>query len=407
MKAVGLITEYNPLHNGHIYHLNTAKIKTGADVAICVMSGNFVQRGEPAIIDKHSRAKAAIDLGVNLVVELPTYYALSSAEWFATGSVLTLDALKVDSLVFGSECNDIGLLEQCADILLNEPTEFKNALKTNLAAGNSFPKARRMALSTVYNDELANVSDSPNNILGIEYIKAVKKFGLSIKSETIKRIETGYHDTSLNRNIASATAIRHGISQHINNLADFMPESMAYTFDELIGKTTPVQADHFSAILNYKISEILYRCDYNKQEFCKELCRYIDVTKDLANRLFTLHSDGMTFTEYADKLKNKQYTMTRINRVLMHIVLELTVDLKEKYEKNTVPYIRVLGMDEKGREYLSTIKKCVDIPMVIKVADHKEVLREDLHATSVYNQIVCEKYGTAPMSEYKKSIYIR
>lgn len=413
MKAVGLITEYNPLHNGHIHHLNAAKELTGADVAVCVMSGNFVQRGEPAIIDKHSRAKAAIDSGVNLVVELTTYYALSSAEWFAAGATLTLDNLAVDSFVFGSECDDIALLSECADIFLNEPADYKISLKANLSAGNSFPKARQLALSEVYGKDLADICETPNNILGIEYIKAVKKLGLSIRPLTIKRIEAGYHDTTLAtndeipQNIASATAIRNGITQHINNLSDYMPKSITNAFDELIGKTTPILSDHFSAILNYKISEIMYRCHNNKAEFCKELCRYIDVTKDLANRLFALHSDGMTFTEYAEGLKNKQYTLTRINRMLMHIILELTVDLKDKYETENIPYIRVLGMDNKGREYLNSIKKHIDIPMVIKVADHKDVLLEDLHATSVYNQVVSNVYGTVPISEYKKSIYIR
>ena len=233
MKAVGLITEYNPLHNGHIHHLNAAKELTGADLAVCVMSGNFVQRGEPAIIDKYNRAKAAIDSGVNLVVELPTYYALSSAEWFATGATLTLDALKVDSFVFGSECDNITLLSQCADILFREPDDYKAELKNNLANGNSFPKARHMALSKIYGKELTNVCESPNNILGIEYIKSVKKLGLAIKPKTIKRIEAGYHDGSLDNatisGIASATAIRNGIAQHINNLSDYMPENMALT----------------------------------------------------------------------------------------------------------------------------------------------------------------------------------
>ncbi len=419
MKAVGLITEYNPLHNGHIHHLNTAKELTGADVTVCVMSGNFVQRGEPAIIDKHSRAKAAIDSGVNLVVELPTYYALSSAEWFATGATLTLDTLNVDSFVFGSECDDVALLSECADIFLKEPADYKASLKTNLTKGNSFPKARHMALSDIYGKDLADVCESPNNILGIEYIKAVKKLGLAIKPQTIKRIEAGYHDNALETNnavnphnkttdrIASATAIRNGITEHINNLSDYMPLSMSEIFDSMTGKKSPVLPEHFSAILNYKISEIMYRCHNNKQDFCKELCRYIDVTQDLANRLFAVHSDGITFTQYAETLKNKQYTLTRINRVLMHIILELTVDLKDKYESANVPYIRVLGMDHKGRKYLNAIKKCIDIPMVIKVADHKDVLREDLHAASVYNQIVNNVYGITPMSEYKKSIYIR
>ncbi len=411
MKAVGLITEYNPLHNGHIHHLTASKELTGAEVAVCVMSGNFVQRGEPAIIDKYSRAKAAIESGINLVVELPTYYALSSAEWFATGSVLTLDALKTDSLVFGSECGNIDALSKCADILLNEPVEFKDTLKAALALGNSFPKARHMALSQVYGEELAAVCDSPNNILGIEYIKAIKQFNCSIVPETIKRIESSYHDTTLTKDtelgIASATAIRNGITQHINNLSEYMPVAMSATFDEYIGKTSPVLPDHFSTILNYKISEIMYRSLHNKDRFSYELCQYIDVTGDLANRLFSIHRDGMSFSEYAEALKNKQYTMTRINRVLMHIILGLTVNLKAKYESGKIPYIRILGMDKKGQDYLNSVKKKIETPMIIKPANYKDLLSEDLYAVSVYNQTISATYGTTPIDEYRQGIYIK
>lgn len=438
MNTVGLITEYNPLHNGHIYHLNEARVKSGAEIAIAVMSGNFVQRGEPAVIDKYSRAKAAVDSGVNLVVELPAFYALSSAEGFAAGAVLTLEALGASSFVFGSECGDINLLEKCAEIFINEPSDFQAALKNNLSLGHSYPKARHMALSAIYGNELSEIADSPNNILGIEYIKAVRKYNLAIRPLTIKRVHNNYHDTSLDNEISSATAIRGtlanlpsgGISSHISyrinndvnnnlnnninnnlnddiNFAKYMPQSMFSLVNEKFGLTAPITAEDFSMLLNYKIADIMYKCGNVKEAFCNEMCRYIDMTQDLANRLFTVHKDGMTFSEYADALKNRQYTMTRIQRLLMHIILEFTVDLKVKYESGAVPYIRILGIDNRGREYLNSVKKSAEAPIITKTANYKQLLSEDIYAASIYNQAVAGKYKQTAFDEFRQGVYIK
>lgn len=417
MNTVGLITEYNPLHNGHIYHLNEALSKTGAEVAVAVMSGNFVQRGEPAVIDKYSRAKAAVDSGVNLVVELPSFYALSSAEGFAFGAVLTLEALSAGSFVFGSECGDIDLLEKCAEIFIDEPADFQTALKNNLSMGHSYPKARHMALSALYGDELSEITDSPNNILGIEYIKAVKKYNLAIRPLTIKRIQNDYHDTTLDSEISSATAIRGGIidltdnnANNRSNLDKYMPQQMSSIINAKFGHTAPVAVDDFSALLNYKIADIMYKCNNNKEIFCTEMCRYIDMSEDLANRLFSVHTDGLTFTEYANALKNRQYTMTRIQRILIHILLEFTVDLKAKYETGCapyIPYIRLLGMDDKGRRHLNSIKKSAGVPIITKTSDYKNLLSEDIYAASVYNQAVMGKYGETAVDEFRQGVYIK
>lgn len=434
MNTVGLITEYNPLHNGHIYHLNEARNKSGAEITIAVMSGNFVQRGEPAVIDKYSRAKAAIDSGINLIVELPAFYALSSAEGFAAGAALTLEALGVNSFVFGSECGNIDLLEKCAEIFTNEPVDFKTELKNNLSMGHSYPKARHMALSAIYGNELSEIADYPNNILGIEYIKAVRKYNLSIRPLTIKRVHNNYHDTALDNEISSATAIREklvdlpadsisniisyninnnlNISTNINlndniNFAKYMPQPMISMVNEKFGYTAPIAAEDFSMLLNYKIADIIYKCGSNKDAFCAEMLRYIDMTKDLANRLFSVHKDGMTFSEYTAALKNRQYTITRIQRLLMHIILEFTVDLKAKYETGAAPYIRILGMDDKGRRHLNSIKKSVVVPIITKTADYKNLLSEDIYAASVYNQAVCKKYGQMAFDEFRQGVYIK
>ncbi len=418
MNAVGLITEYNPLHNGHIYHMNRAREISGADIAVAVMSGNFVQRGEPAVIDKYSRAKAAVDSGINLVVELPSFYALSSAEGFAAGAVLTLDALCADSFVFGSECGDIDLLEKCAEIFINETADFQTALKNNLSMGHSYPKARHMALSDLYGNELADVADSPNNILGIEYIKAVKKYNSAIRPLTIKRVQNNYHDTALNNEIASATAIRKNIVDLSDNNTDsqialninldkHMPQPMNSLINANFGHTAPISINDFSMLLNYKIADIIYKCGNNKEAFCIEMCRYIDMSEDLANRLFAVHKAGLSYTEYADALKNRQYTMTRIQRILMHIILEFTIDLKAKYESGAAPYIRILGIDGKGRQYLNSIKKSSEVPIITKTASYKKLLSEDIYAASIYNQAVAGKYNRTAFDEFRQGVYIK
>lgn len=429
MNSVGLITEYNPLHNGHIYHLNEARSKANAETAVAVMSGNFVQRGEPAVIDKYSRSSAAVDSGVNLIAELPTFYALSSAEGFAAGAVLTLAALGVSSFVFGSECGDIDSLEKCAEIFIKEPADFQAELKNNLSMGYSYPKARHMALSTLYGNELSEIADSPNNILGIEYIKAVKKYNLSIRPLTIRRVQNNYHDISLKGEISSATAIRrklidwsagsicssncninNDINNEINdniNFAKYMPPAMFSAFNAKLGHTFPITDDDFSLLLNYKTADIMYKCGGNKATFCAEMLKYIDMNKDLANRLFAVHKDGMTFSEYTAALKNRQYTTTRIQRMLMHIILEFTVDLKAKYEAGAVPYVRILAMDDKGRRHLNSIKKSAAVPIITKTADYKNLLSEDIYAASIYNQAVCKKYGQTTFDEFRQGVYIK
>ena len=227
MKAVGLITEYNPFHNGHLYHLREAVKMTQADVCIAVMSGNFVQRGEPAMIHKYARCRAAVDCGVNLVVELPSFYALSSAEFFADGAVQVCDALAVSSLVFGSECGELTPLQAAADILVREPDDYRQSLKNALSTGKTVPQARQEALIHCLNvsghcasadsalnllphEELLELLANPNNILGIEYLKALQKHHSPIAPFTLKRAGDGYHKETLSGSAAfsSASAIR-------------------------------------------------------------------------------------------------------------------------------------------------------------------------------------------------------
>ncbi|MGO1820465.1 MAG: tRNA(Met) cytidine acetate ligase, partial [Senegalia sp. (in: firmicutes)] len=209
MKIVGLVTEYNPFHNGHKYHLERSKYETNCDYSIAIMSGNFVQRGEPAICDKWSRAKMAIDSGVDLVIELPTLYSTMSAEFFSYGAIKILDSLNsIDFISFGSETNDLKKLNSISKILAFEPLEFKYSLKKYLNEGNVFPKARSLALKEILKDkDLDKIINNPNNILAIEYMKSLIKLKSTIKAHSIKRISSNYNDKNLTGEISSATAI--------------------------------------------------------------------------------------------------------------------------------------------------------------------------------------------------------
>lgn len=408
MRSVGLVTEYNPFHNGHLYHIENSKKITEADTVISVMSGSFVQRGEPAVIDKYSRTAMAISNGVNLMVELPTVYACSSAEYFSQGAVLTLEQLGADSVCFGSECGDIDILSYIAELLLNETPRLSTMIKDKLVAGMSYPKARNNALceyigeyGSVYDRQLIeSVLSSPNNILGIEYVKAIKKYNLSITPYTIKRIGSDYNETKIITTVPSASAIRNIFNNDdaISNEAikSALPENVYTTLFSSIGRNFPVCVDDFSIMLNTKLQYIIYT-DYTK------LTDYLDINIDFANKLLNVFSGHETFTQLIEKLKSRQLTYTRVCRCLMHILLEITDERAFKYiNTGKVPYIRLLGFDETGRSFLNYSKKKCDVPIITKTADYKELLCEDLFASEIYNTAVYNKFGTKLVSEYKQ-----
>ena len=271
MKTVGLITEYNPFHLGHKYHIEQAKKLTGADTAIVIMSGNYVQRGAPSFADKYTKAKVALNNGADLIIELPYCFACASAEYFAYAAVSILDRLNiVDYLCFGAENDDISLLYDIAKILSNEPPEFKVLLKKHLKTGISFPAARQLALDTFTNASCANITASPNNILGIEYIKALIRRKSSIKPFALKRINADYHSTDNDSRFYSATAIREN-SNIKNSLSD-----IDALYLETYEKTYPVMADDFSLILGTALNRHLHS---------GSLENIFGVTDTLANKL--------------------------------------------------------------------------------------------------------------------------
>jgi predicted nucleotidyltransferase len=404
MNSVGLITEYNPFHNGHLYHLQQSLAVTGADVAIVVMSGNFVQRGEPAIIDKYTRCRAAVNAGANLVVELPSVYALSSAEMFADGAIKTLAALKADSVVFGSECGDISLLNEIADILIQEPDSYRESLKAALSAGKTFPQARQEALAICsFSDCPQDILSSPNNILGIEYIKAIKKRNLSLKSHTITRQGSSYHDTDITDVLSSANAIRTALSEgrQFSHIQSSVPECMYQLFDN----SFPVFLDDFSSILNYRLLEIFMQCHNDKNKIAENLSAYADISTELGSRIATGFTGHQTFSELILEVKSRQYTYSRICRCLMHILLDIKKEKLLRFQQEEVPYVRILGFDKKGQEYLSSIKKKMTVPLITKTAGYGDMLREDIFCADVYNQTVWQKYGTVIKDEFRQGVY--
>ena len=228
-KVLGIISEYNPFHNGHLYHLENSKKITGCDYSIAIMSGNFTQRGSTSVVNKWEKTKMALSNGIDLVIELPVLYSISSSENFADGAIKILNSLGiVDCVSFGSETADINVLNTIADVLYSEPNEYKNILSHELKKGLSFPKARENALLMYINDirNYSGVLSSPNNILAIEYLKALKKYKSTIKPFCIKRFESDYNSNNFSNNIASATAIRNLIkSRSFYIIKDLVPPS--------------------------------------------------------------------------------------------------------------------------------------------------------------------------------------
>lgn len=389
-NVLGIVAEYNPFHNGHLHHLREAKKITNSDYSIAVMSGNFTQRGEVAIVDKWTRAKMAIDNGVDLVIELPTLYAISSAENFASGAIKILDSLKiVDSIAFGSECNDISVLNDISNVLCTEPDEYKTLLSHELAKGESFPKAREKALMMYLNDvrRFANVLSSPNNILAIEYLKALKRQKSKIEPFAIKREGPGYNEPFLSGSsrFASASAIRNVCqSTDISDLQKVMPESSYYALEDCIMRGNIVT--NLSAF----DKEILYTL---RKMSTDEIAALPDVSEGLEFSLKSAANECNSIIELLSIVNTKRYTKTRLQRILLYAILGITKK-DMQISMSTNPYIRILGFNEKGQGILSEIskknRKLELVSSVKKFMDKgpnknlKLMMEKDIWATNVY-----------------------
>ena len=409
MKAVGLVTEYNPFHNGHLYHLNKAMELTGADISVAVMSGDFVQRGEPAVLDKYTRASMALNSGVNLVIELPVNYAVSSAESFAAGALKVLDYIKADSIAFGSESGDIEGLSELAHILCDNEDMLYKEISKYTANGISYAAARQKTVEKLTDKDTAAMLTSSNNILAVEYLKAIIKNNYAIKPYTVQRQGDSYNDTDIRSEYASATALRENLKA--DNISEYIPVKAGLI---LSSNTNYIYPDDITEALFTRLLDILFASNYDKNVFIENVMQYPDVNKEIAGRLYKSAMDMITRTvqqrsesEYnglfsfgslCEHIKTKEVPLSRIKRALVRITLGLDKKHMEKYANE--PYIRVLGFDKKGQEYLSYIRKTVEVPLITKTADYKEMLLDDIHAANIYNMIVVGKYGVKELGDF-------
>ena len=387
-RVLGIIAEYNPFHNGHLYHIARAKQETNAQYIIAVISGNFVQRGNTSIVNKWVKARMALLNGVDLVIELPSVYSISSAENFAEGAIKIFNSLGVvDTISFGMETSDISTLNNIANVLYNEPKEYLTMLNHELKKGNSFPKARENALMVYLNDikRYANVLSGSNNILAIEYLKAIKKTKSTINPVGIKREKVLYNDEYMVDEFASATAIRKMLmTRQFDDIRKTMPRS-SY---QILGQE--LKDGHYVIDLSKFEKEIMYALRKMTIEQIKNLP---DVTEGLEVSIKNAAESCNRLDDLINIIKSKRFTQTRIQRILLYALLGID---KKKMDvaRKISPYVRVLGLNNKGKQLLSEIvrnnPKINIITSVKKYMDNvgnknlKEMLQTDIFATNIY-----------------------
>ena len=400
MNVTAIISEYNPLHKGHLYHIETARKETGADFCIAIMSGNFVQRGTPAILDKYARAEAALKSGVDLVLELPAMYATASAEYFALGGVALANKLGcVTHLSFGSEYGQADKFMEAANLLINEPEEMKIPLKEALKEGLSYPAARAYAVK-VSHPELADILETPNNILGVEYCKALLKLKSKIIPHTLKRQGQDYHSETADEGFASATGIRKLIGN--NNpeqetiLKAQLPPATYDCLSPYFGHR-PLTEDDLSMLLRYKLIT----------ENRSHLTEYFGVNKELSNRIYKHLSDFETFSSFAELLKTKNITRTAINRALLHILLDIkAADVQEVTKRGCVDYIRVLGFRKEAAGLLKEFSDITETPLITNLSAAPVLCEIDIRADQIYQMCASQTYKIPYQNEYQRKMLV-
>ena len=385
--VLGIIAEYNPFHNGHLYHLLKSKEEAKADYTIAVIGGNFTQRGESSLFDKWTKAEMAVANGIDLVIELPTIYSTSSAENFADGAVKILNSLKiVDTLSFGTEAKDLNKLNIIANVLYSEPKEFKTILDEKLKKGISFPKAREEAIVEYLNDNsYSALISSPNNILAIEYLKALKKYKSKIKPFSIKRKDAGHLSLDYTGEVTSATAIRKLVKENdLKRIKKFLTPSSYTILMEEINK------GHFVSDISLFENIIIYNL---RNMSLEEIANLPDVSEGLENLIKKAANSCNTIDEFINIVSSKRYTETRIRRILLYCLLKITKkDIA--LSKKCTPYVRVLGFNSNGKKLISQISKANPklniITSVKKFTDVNtnktlsNMLNKDIYATNVY-----------------------
>ena len=385
--VLGIVAEYNPFHNGHLYHLLKSKDITKDDYTIAIISGNFTQRGESSLIDKWTKAEMAIDCGIDLVIELPTIYSISSAENFADGAIKILNSLKiVDHISFGAESEEINSLNLIANVLYKEPKDFKALLSEELNKGLSFAKARENAVIKYFNDKsYGSVISSPNNILGIEYLKSLKKHRSKIEPVLIPRKVSGHLNYDYTGTISSSTAIRNMIrTGNTRNLKDALtPSSYTILKEEINNGHYIGDFSEFEKIIMYKL----------RTQNVEDIKKLPDVSEGLENLIKKAAQSCNTLENFINMVSSKRYPETRIKRIALYSLLGIS-EKEIEISKKVTPYVRILGFNKKGKELLSKISKANPslkvITSVKKFIDEnnnknlQKMIDIDILATNIY-----------------------
>ena len=396
MKTAAIIAEYNPFHNGHAYHIEQTRKITGADEILVLMSGDFVQRGSCAFMPKHLRAEAALRAGASAVLELPAVISVSSAEGFARGAVHILNQLNcVDFLCFGTECETLATLTEVADLLSDPDSSSLEALRANLRAGLSYPVALDLALAD-YHDILSR----PNNILALEYLKALRSTDSKIIPFAVLRTGTGHHDLKPDKMYASASALR-ALADDYSRIEPYIPDVCRPIIKKSYQIKWPMHPDDFSLPLRLKLL----------RETPESLAEYEDISCDLANKIYKYRNRFLYFEQFCLLLKTKDITYTHISRAMIHILLDIKKDPAGKKVWEDINCIRVLGFRKSSQSLLGSLVKDSRIPVFTKLPDDDTIqkknfksLVQDIYAGELFGSVLSHRYQVPYIPERSKSI---
>ena len=424
MKVVGIVAEYNPFHKGHKYQIDKIRKEFGADFIVVAMSGNFLQRGVPALCDKFIRTEMALKCGADLVIEIPTLWSTASAEYYAHAGVSILASTGiVTHIAFGAETDNLDALLEVSSILKEEPDVYRAVLANSIRSGSAFPVARKNALITSLpqfsEENLSELLDNPNNILALEYMIALKERNSNMQPFMLKREGADYHKKNIQTNeYPSATAIRNCVIDYITSLSK---ENFNNAFDamEKIEGSIPHEAYHY-IIHNHILKDFLINDDFsyvlhNKllTEVSQGFTCYADVTEDISGKIVKNINHYQSFSQFCDLLKSKDITHTRISRCLLHILLNIKEETYSLIKENDyTPYAKILGFRKESADVLSVIKKKSAIPLISKLADASvlldnygnHILNQDILCSHLYNSAYMNKKKTQFISEYERQI---
>ena len=379
MEIIGIVAEYNPFHNGHLYQIQKIKEKYPDSILVAVVSSTFTQRGTVSILNKWTKTKIALDNHIDIVIELPFVYATQSSDIFAKGAVALLNKLKVTRIIFGTERDNLNELSLSTDIQLNNK-EYHKLVKLYLSKGLNYPTATNKALEYL----TGQVVTTPNDLLALSYIKEIKSNNYQIKYENIKRTSS-YHGIEINNNITSASNIRklYQENKDIDNLIPYSKEQLY-----------KVDMNKFLPLLKYQI--FLNQDNLNK---------YQTVDEGIEGRIIKYITKSSTYEELINNIKTKRYTYNKISRMLLHILISFT---KEEAQNINIDYIRLLGFSPNGKHYLNKIKKELDVPLITGYKKNiSKVLDIELRTTKIYtliigNELLLEEYRNKPIIVQKK-----